>query len=41
MEPRILDNSRKLKVLVAEDDSFQRLAIDDILGILNYEGRSF
>ena len=37
---RILQNKKqKFNILVAEDDSFQRLALIDILCLCNYEGK--
>ena len=39
---RIISETKPLiHILVAEDDSFQRLALVDILGLCNYEGNCF
>ncbi len=40
MEGRVLDNTsnRMIRVLVAEDDSFQQLALVDLLSISNCDG---
>lgn len=38
MKKRIVEgNDKSIHVLVAEDDSFQRLALMDILSLCNYE----
>lgn len=34
----ISNNKQSFNILVAEDDSFQRLALVDILGLCSFEG---
>jgi len=38
---RIVNESNQLRILVAEDDAFQRLSLIDILGFCNYDGFKF
>ena len=41
MQSRLNVKSQNIRMLVAEDDAFQRLALIDILTLCNYEGFYF